>query len=53
MSYNVKINENLENDVCNYCGTSFKVDDENETKEERIIKAKARVEEKSKENGFW
>ena len=47
-SANVKVNEDLENAVCNYCGTSFKVYDENETEEERAIKTRARMDEKAK-----
>lgn len=44
----LEVNEELENAVCNYCGNTFKVEDERETEEERIIKAISKKEEKDR-----
>ena len=46
----IQVNEELEKAVCNYCGTSFIIEDEKETQEERVLKTKSKLEEKSKEN---
>ena len=45
----VEVNKDLENAVCNYCGSNFLVEDENVTKEERIIKAVSKKQEKDRE----
>ena len=45
----IQANEELEKATCNYCGASFAIEDENITKEERILKTKSRIEEKAKE----
>lgn len=44
----VEVNEDLEKAFCNYCGNEFLIEDENITKEERIIKAISRKEEKDR-----
>lgn len=46
---NVEVNKDLERATCNYCGTNFIIEDEKETKEERIIKAVRKKEEKDRE----
>lgn len=46
----LKVNEELETATCNYCGSIIKLEDENETKEERIIKAQGRQKQKEKES---
>lgn len=45
---NLEVNEELENVTCNYCGNKFKIEDENATKEERIIKALGKQKEKER-----
>ena len=44
----VQVNKGLNTAVCNYCGTKFMIEDDNETEEERILKTKAKLDEKSK-----
>ena len=44
----LRVNSELEEATCNYCGSKFLVEDENETKEERIIKAIGKEKEKDR-----
>lgn len=44
----LKVNEDLEMVMCNYCGNIIKIEDENETKEERVIKAVGKQKEKER-----
>lgn len=44
----IEVNKDFETAVCNYCRTEFLLEDENQTKEERIIITKAKMEEQAK-----